>query len=44
MISKVHFHSVVQEDLMKEYGLGPNNTILNSLKGEEFIIRTEPTL
>ena len=44
MISKVHFHSVVQEDLMQEYGLGPNNTILNSLKGEEFIIRTEPTL
>jgi len=26
---------------MKEYGLGPNNAILNSLKGEDFIIGTK---
>ena len=26
---------------MKEYGLGPNNAIPNSLKGEDFIIGTK---
>ena len=32
------------KDLMKEYDFGPNNAILNSLKGEDFIIGTKAVL
>jgi len=32
------------KDLMKEYDFGPNNAILNSLKGEDFIIGTKSVL